>query len=141
MILKNDIKFKIIKDFSVSDGDKQKQKQKIEIENKGSKNLLITSYYRTPSGAIKGLNSYLENVSKKTNTENKLFFVVGDFNLNCLDYNESLETRTFYNRIFAYGCIPLLITRPTRVTSSTVPSIDNLFKNTSLKLKKGLVKM
>ena len=42
----------------------------------------------------------------------KINFVVGDFNLNCLDYNENLEIRTFRNRIFALGCIPL-ITRPT----------------------------
>ena len=139
--LKNDIKFKIIEDLSVSDGDNECVT--VEIENKNSKNLLITCCYRPPSGAIKGLNSYLENIFKKANTENKLCFVVGDFNLNCLDYNENLEIRTFYNRIFAHGCIPL-ITRPTRVTSKTVSLIDNIFTNfvfdTSLKLKKGIIK-
>ena len=52
----------------------------------------------TASGAIKGPNSFLENVFKNANRENKLCFVVGDFNLNCLDYNENLEIRTFYHR-------------------------------------------
>ena len=46
-------------------------------------NFLITCCYRLPSGAIKGLNSYIENIFKKANTKNKLCFVVGDFNLNC----------------------------------------------------------
>ena len=105
--------------------------------------MIITLCYRPPSGAIKGLNSFLENVFKKANTENKLCFVAGDFNLNCLDYNKNLEIRTFYNRIFAHGCIPL-ITKPTRVTSKTVSLIDNIFTNfifdTSLKLKKGIIK-
>ena len=49
-------------------------------ENKNWKNLWITSCYRPRSGAIKGLNSFLENVFKKANTENKLCFVAGDFN-------------------------------------------------------------
>ena len=113
------------------------------MENKNSKNLIITCCYRPQYGAIKELNSFLENVFKKINTENKLCFVAGDFNLNCLDYNKNLEIRTFYNRIFAHGCIPL-ITKPTRVTSKIVSLIDNIFTNfifdTSLKLKKGIIK-
>ena len=69
--------------------------------------MIITLCYTPPSGAIKGLNSFLENVFKKANTENKLCFVAVDFNLNCLDHNKNLEIRTFYNQIFAHGCIPL----------------------------------
>ena len=139
--LKNDIKFKII-DLSVSDGDNGCAA--VETENRNSKYLLITCCYRRPSGAIKGLNShYLEKVFKKTITENKFYFAVSDFTLNCLDYSENLEIRTFYNRIFAHGCIPL-ITKPTRVTSKPVSLIDNIFKkftfDTSLKLKKGIIK-
>ena len=87
--------------------------------------IIVPCWYKSPSGAIKGLNSYLENVFKKANTENKLCFVVGNFSLKRLHYNESLQIRTFYNRIFAHGWIPL-ITRPTRVTSKTVSLIDNI---------------
>ena len=105
--------------------------------------MLITRCYRPPIGAINRLNSYLENVFKKAYTKNRCLFVVGDFNLNCLDYNKNLEIWTFYNRIFAHGCIPL-ITRPTRVTSKTVSLIDSLFTNfafdTSLKLEKEIIK-
>ena len=93
--------------------------------------------------SFKGLNSYLEIVFKKANTENKLCFAVGDFNLNCLDYNENLKVRTFYNQIFAHSCISLL-TRPIRVTSKTLSLIDDIFTNfifdTLLKLKKGIIK-
>ena len=38
---------------------------------------------------LKDLIAFLENVFKKINTENKLFFVAGDFNLNCLYYNKN----------------------------------------------------
>ena len=139
--VKNHIKFKVMKDLSVSDGNSECVA--VEIENKNSKNLIITRCYRPPSGTIKGLNSFLENAFKKTNAENKLCFVAGDFNLNCLGYNKNLEIRTFYHRILARGCIPL-ITKPTRVTSKTVSLIDNIIANfifnTSLKLKKGIIK-
>ena len=90
--------------------------------------MIITCCYRPPSRAIKGLNSFSENIFKKANTENKLCFVAGDFNLNCLDYNKNLEIRTFYNRIFAHGCIPLMM-KPTRVTSKIDTLFDNIFAN------------
>ena len=109
---KNDIKFNIAKDLSASDGNNKCVT--VETENKNSKYLLILCCYRPPSGAIKGLNSFSENVFKKANTENKLCIVVGDFNVNCLNYNENLEIRTFYNRIFSHSCIPL-ITKPTNI--------------------------
>ena len=89
--------------------------------------MLITCCYRPPSGAIKGLNNFLENVFKKANAENKLCFVVGDFILNCLDYIGNLGIRMFYNRTFAHGCIPL-VTKPTRVISKTVSLTDNIFQ-------------
>ena len=76
--VKNHIKFKLTKDLSVSDGNSESVT--LEIENKNSKNFIITCCYRPPSGAIKRLNSFLENVFKKANTENKLCFVAGDFN-------------------------------------------------------------
>ena len=49
--VKNHIKFKIIKDISVSDGDSECFT--VEIENKNSKNVIITLCYRLSSGSIK----------------------------------------------------------------------------------------
>ena len=65
--LKNDLKFKIIKNLSVSDADNERVT--VEIENMNSKNLLIRCCYRPQSGAIKGLNSYLVNVFLKRKTQ------------------------------------------------------------------------
>ena len=105
--------------------------------------MIITCCFRPPRGAIKGLNSLLEIIFKKANTESKICFVAGDFNLDCLHYKKNLDIQTFYNRIFAHGCIPL-ITKLTRVTCKTVSLINKIFTNlifdTLLKLKKGFVK-
>ena len=54
--LKNHIKFKIIRNISVSDSDRECVT--VQIENKNSENLIITCCYRPPSGAIKGLNRF-----------------------------------------------------------------------------------
>ena len=40
---------------------------------------------------LKGLNNYLENVFKKANTGNKIYFVISNFNLSRLDYIENLD--------------------------------------------------
>ena len=104
-ICKEYIKFKIIKYLSVSDGDSECVT--VEIEN-----LIVT--HRPPGGAIKGLNSFLENIFKKANTKNKTCFVAGNFNLNCLVYNKNLELRTFSSRFSAHKCIPLM-TKPTNI--------------------------
>ena len=102
--------------------------------------MLITCRYRPPISAIKGLYSYLENVFKKANTKNKLYFVADDnFDLNCLDYNENLENWTLYNLIFPHGYIPL-ITRPPRVTSKMVYLIDNILKRFYFWLHIGIQK-
>ena len=50
----------MIKDSSAPDGNNECVT--VEIENKISKNLLIRCCYRPPSGPIKALNSFLENV-------------------------------------------------------------------------------
>ena len=58
--------------------------------------------------------------------ENKLYFVTGDFNLNCLEFYQSSEIRLFFNNEFEKGAIPL-INRNTRVTTSIATLIDNIF--------------
>ena len=59
--VKNNIKVKIIKDLSVSDSESECVN--VEIQNKNSKKKIITCRYRRSSGAIKGFNSFLENIS------------------------------------------------------------------------------
>ena len=62
------------------------------------------------------LNKLLDNVSK----EQKSMFLLGDFNVNLLNYNEHNQT----NELF----IPLIL-QPTRLTSHTNTLIDNIFSN------------
>ena len=113
----------------------------IEVENKNSKNILVTCCYRPPSGDVKKFNIHLESVFKKANKDNRIYFILGDFNLNCLEYQTKRQINIFYNRIFEHGCIPL-ITKPTRITSKTATLIDNILTNTvfDTSMKTGIIK-
>ena len=73
--------------------------------------------------------------------KNKLYFVTGDFNLNCLEFHQNSETGQFFNNMFQKGAIPL-INRPTRVTTSSWTLIDNIFTNCifDTSLKNGIIK-
>ena len=73
--------------------------------------------------------------------ENKLYFVTGDFNLNCLEFHQSSDIRQFFNSIFKKGAITL-INRHTRVTTSSATLIENIFTNCvfNTSLKKGIIK-
>ena len=50
--------------------------------------------------------------------ENELHFVLGDFNLDCLNYDMNLYIKRFYDNIFQYGAIPLIY-KPTQVKAKT----------------------
>lgn len=70
--------------------------------------------------------------------------MVGDFNMDCLKYQEKLEIHNFYNNIFERGDIPV-INKPSRVTTKTAAIIDNIWTNLFFRffdttLIKGLIK-
>ena len=72
----------------------------------------------------------------------KLYFVTGDdYNLNCLEFNQSSEIRQFFKNIFEKGVIPL-INRPAGVATSSARLMHNIFTNCvfDTSLKKGKVK-
>ena len=70
------------------------------------------------------LNKLLENISK----EQKSIFLLGDFNVNLLNYNEHNPTNEFLDSLASNSFIPLIL-QPTRITSHSNTLIDNIFSN------------
>ena len=70
------------------------------------------------------LNKLLENISK----EQKSIFLLGDFNVNLLNYNEHNQTNEFLDSLVSNSFIPLIL-QPTRTTSHSNTLIDNIFSN------------
>ena len=66
--------------------------------------------------------------------------MVGDFNINVLDFNESKLVQYFVN-MFRHGLIPT-INKATRVTRNRANAIDHIIKKSVInaKFKTGIVK-
>ena len=101
----------------------------IETVNPKKSNILVGVIYRHPSMDLTDfncnyLNKLLENISK----EQKSVFLLGDFNVNLLNYNEHNQTNEFLDSLASNSFIPLIL-QPTRITSHSNTLIDNVFSN------------
>ena len=66
----------------------------------------------------------LEKVSK----EQKQISLLGDFNLNLLNYNAYQPTNDFFDSLVSNSIIPYIM-QPTRLTSHSRTLIDKIFSN------------
>ena len=101
----------------------------IEIVNPKKSNILVGVIYRHPSMDLADfncnyLNKLLENISK----EQKSIFLLGDFNVNLLNYNEHNQTNEFLDSLCSNLFIPSIL-QPTRITIHSNTLIDNIFSN------------
>ena len=72
--------------------------------------------------------NYLKKLSENISKEQKSIFLLGDFNINLLSYNEHNQTNEFLDSPASNSFIPLIL-QPTRVTSHSSTLIDNIFLN------------
>ena len=77
----------------------------------------------------------------KNKFQEKPFFLVGDLNINSLDYSRNTHVRDFFNFVFQNGIFPV-INRPTRVTKSSATVIDHILTNTIIDshIQSGIIK-
>ena len=98
----------------------------VEIEIKNDKNLLLCCAYRHPSSPMENLTNYLINTLPKV--VNKRVFIMGDFNVNLLNYDSHTPTNDFVNTFFSKNFLPC-INHPTRIYGQSSTIIDNIFTN------------
>ena len=101
----------------------------IEIVNPKKSNIIVGVIYRHPSMDLTDfncnyLNKLLENISK----EQKSVFLLGDFNVNLLNYNEHNKTNEFLDSLASTSFIPLIL-QPIRITGHSSTLIDIIFSN------------
>ena len=70
----------------------------------------------------------MQTLLEKTKTENKVSYLMGDYNIDLLKI-ESHGPTSDYNDTMSSNCFIPLITRPTRITNSSATLIDNIFTN------------
>ena len=92
------------------------------------KSILLNLTYRLPNGDRNELQNPFENVLSKQEITNKKLVLVGDLNINVLDFNESKMVQNFLDLMFRHGLIPTE-NKPTRVSRNTATAIDHIITN------------
>ena len=127
LYLENNLQYKICSECTYSNPDII-ESLFVEINVPHGKNIVVGVIYRPPNQNtavfIDELNDILINIIRG----NKLCYIMGDFNLDLLRYNDNVPTQEFIDRLFSYSFYPL-ISNPTRITSHTATLIDNIFTN------------
>jgi len=97
----------------------------IEIKIRDHKFVCVICMYRLQELSAVTFVCELDYFLSLMNIYKKLFFLVGDINLDLLQLNQHAPTYDLYNVIIAHNLSPA-ITRPTRVTDSSATLIDNI---------------
>ena len=101
----------------------------IEIANPRKSNIIVGVIYRHPSMDLADFNcNYLNKLLENTSKGQKSIFLLGDFNVSLLNYNEHNETNEFLDSLASNSFIPLIL-QPTRITSHSNTLIDNISSN------------
>ena len=101
----------------------------IEIINSRKSNIIVGCLYKHPSMDVSDFNkNYLNTLLDKLSIENKQVFLLGDFNVNLLNYNDHQPTNEFLDSLASNSFIPYIL-QPTRITSHSKTLIDNIFSN------------
>lgn len=95
---------------------------------KSNKNIIIGEIYRPPNTDIGVFNSCLIEILDIIQRENKLVYLLGDYNINLLNTDTHSYSSEFVDTLYSYSFFPL-INRPTRTTDQTSTLIDNIFTN------------
>ena len=109
-----------------------------KLLDKNAKNIIVLCIYRPPRGdSHKFLNEIKTVICKN---HEKPLFLVGDLNINSLDYWKNPNVRVFINLISQNDVFPL-VNRPTRVTKISVTIIDHVLPHTIIdsKVQSGII--
>ena len=87
--IKTNLMYRVRNDLSVSDCDREILT--IEVINNGTKNFLVSCCYKPPRANTNNFNISLSSIILSANKEKKGFFSLGDFNMNCLNYENDTE--------------------------------------------------
>ena len=77
------------------------------------------------------MNNFVTPLLDKLSNENKDMMIMGDFNINWINYNDNKNTGNSLDTMFSQSFLPY-ITTPTRITRNTKILIGNIYYNKPL---------
>ena len=127
LFIKTDLQFKLRNDLQ-STNSKLYESIFVEIIQNNGKNIIVGCVYKPPDTSVTEFNNSIKIILSKISSENKLSYLIGDFNINFLNVDSHQPTDDFINLMTSSSLYPL-ISKPTCITSSTATLIDNIFTN------------
>ena len=100
----------------------------VEIINLKKSNIIVGAIYRHPKMDVTEFNNILNNLLKKINQEQKTVFLLGDFNIDLMHYNEHKPKNEFLHSLASNSYLQYII-QPSRHKSHSRTLIDNIFNN------------
>ena len=96
----------------------------VEILNRQTRNIIFNVVYRPPDIDLNVCKTFFENIYSDSTILNKTFFLVGDFNINLLNFETNKKVPCFVNLLFEISMIPT-INKPIMATNHKATAIDN----------------
>lgn len=110
----------------------------VEIELERKKKIVVMCVYRTPGSNVELFKERLEELMNGLN-KNKTCLICGDTNIDLINVLKHKATSDFLDALYSRGFYPL-ITKPSRITSTSATLIDNIFINElENNIKSGLI--
>ena len=97
----------------------------VKLSTKDS-SYVVGVVYRPPNSNITLFNDKMNEILSKLS--NMPCYVMGDYNIDLMKYENHLQTGEFLNNMHSNSLIPLIY-KPTRETKTTATLIDNIFTN------------
>jgi hypothetical protein len=126
MLVSDDFKFKLRKDLQFVGNSYESIF--IEIPCKKGKNIIAGTIYKSPDTKCRDFLHELDQCLNKIAAENKIVYLMGDFNFDLLKHANHKSTGDFINMMFSHNLLPL-IDKPTRITPDSATLLDNIFTN------------
>jgi hypothetical protein len=127
IFISNQMKYKSRKDLNLN-YENTIESVFIELIIPSGKNIIIGVVYRPPNNKIDEFENKINEILGKMDKENKVCYLMGDFNIDLLKSESCDYTNRFLEVLFTSSYIPLIL-RPTRITQHTTTLIDNIFTN------------
>ena len=81
----------------------------IEITSSKKTNIIISSVYKHPNMDVLDFNYLINQLLDKISKEQKQIFLLGDFNIDLLNYNEHQSTNEFLESLASNSISPYIL--------------------------------
>ena len=124
--ISQDLTYKNRSDLNISEV-KQLESTFIEVVNETRMNSIVGCTYKHPNMPItEFISDFLEALLTKISLEKKEVILLGDYNINLLNYESDKNTSKFLELMLSFSLIPRIM-NPTRITPRSQTLIDNIF--------------